>query len=585
MRKKTTEEFIIEANRIHSELYDYSKVAYKSTHDKVIIRCRTHGDFMQSPANHLRNQGCVKCADAKNGISQRKSTEQFIKDAKEIFNEEYLYDKTKYTTNETEVIITCRIHGDFKKIPAKHLFSKQGCPKCGDKAGREKRKTTLNEFFIRQKKKFENNFEFPRIQNQFRGIKSKDKITIICKKCGTEYNLSPYVFLKSNGCLNCLMHDLHRPPEGQSIGDIFPNSLKLWGNNGKLTPFDFYPNSGRIMKWICPTCNNSYSRSIQKQFIRRNIGCRNCKSRIHYTEKKILFELKIFYPDIIGDGIGRQIDMYIPSLNLIIEYDGLNWHKGAKYQKDKTKTEKLIEDGYKVIRLRENPLKPITEHDIIIDVINQNSNRKQIISIKTVVGKILTNLNYQKNLIEKYLYNTHLYGAKEYNDWLDLFYSIPQAELEYFYIKLNKTKKEVCSYYHISLWRLNKFLYRYNLAKGRGNKGRKAPNRKDLSKEEARTIINLYKSDTSLKKISKAFNNKYSKDAIVRTLKDYNIAIRTNLHNEKQVLQKDLHGQLIKKYNSVKEASVATMILRPNISACCIGKVKTSGGFKWEFAS
>lgn len=581
MRRKTTETFIRESEKVHGETYDYSRVVYKATHDKVVIICHKHGTFLQSPANHLRNQGCDKCADTKNGFGQRKTTEQFIKEAKEIFGTEYIYHKTNYVTNQNEVIITCIIHGDFLKKPLKHLSSKQGCPKCGNKRGREKRKVTLDNFLNIQEKKFGNNFEFPKIQSQYNGSKSKDKITIICKKCSTEYSQAPHIFLKSNGCLNCLMYDLNKPPKGQSLADLYPNSIKLWGSNADFTPFDFYPNSGRKMIWICPTCNSNFVRSIQKQFIKRNIGCKNCKGRIHYTEKKILFELKTFFPDITGDGIGRQVDMFIPSLNLIIEYDGLNWHKGIKYQKDRIKTEKLIKDGYNVIRLREAPLELITKDDIIIDEINQNSNRKQTLSIKIAVSKVLINLNVSPIRIDDYLSNNILKGEKEFNEWLDLFHSIPKDDLKYEYQELNKTKEEVSKNYGISIFQLNKYLIRYNLNKGGGNKGRKPPNRKDPSDEETKKILNLYKSGSSLKAITKSIN--YSKDAIIRTLEKLNVPLRTNIHNEKKVIKKDLNGQFIKQYNSVKEASDSTGIAPPNISACCIGRVNTSGGYKWEF--
>lgn len=443
MRKKTTEEFIREAKKVHGDKYDYSKTLYEKTHQKVVIICQKHGDFLQTPANHLRNQGCDKCADTKNGFRQRKSTEQFIKEAKEIFGDEYLYNKTNYITNHNEVIITCQIHGDFLKKPLKHLSSKQGCPICGNKKGREKRKVSLDVFLSRVEKKFGSKFEFPNIQSQYNGSNSDDKITIVCKACKVEYNQAPYIFMRSNGCVNCIMRELHKPAKGESLGDLYPNSIKLWGDNNNFTPFDFYPNSGKKMNWICPTCNSTFVRSIQAQFIKRNIGCKNCKSRIHYTEKKILFELKTFFPDIVGDGIGRQVDMFIPSLNLIIEYDGINWHKGAKYQKDKIKTDKLIEDGYKVIRLRETPLKPITQDDILIDVISQNSPKQQALSIKKVVHKILNNLNFPLTIADEYLKSNVLNGEKEFNEWLDLFYSIPKDELEYQYVVLNKPKQEV----------------------------------------------------------------------------------------------------------------------------------------------
>ena len=58
---KTTEQFIKEANIIHSNKYNYSKVIYINSHTKVCIICPEHGEFWQTPSNHLQGKGCPKC--------------------------------------------------------------------------------------------------------------------------------------------------------------------------------------------------------------------------------------------------------------------------------------------------------------------------------------------------------------------------------------------------------------------------------------------------------------------------------------------------------------------------------------------
>ncbi len=59
--------FIRKAQAIHGEdKYDYSKVIYVSTHEKVKIRCVEHGIFEQSPSNHLRGYGCRDCGNKSN---------------------------------------------------------------------------------------------------------------------------------------------------------------------------------------------------------------------------------------------------------------------------------------------------------------------------------------------------------------------------------------------------------------------------------------------------------------------------------------------------------------------------------------
>lgn len=59
---RTTKDFIEKANKIHNNLYDYSKVEYKKSHNKITIICKIHGEFKQSPNAHISGSGCNKCS-------------------------------------------------------------------------------------------------------------------------------------------------------------------------------------------------------------------------------------------------------------------------------------------------------------------------------------------------------------------------------------------------------------------------------------------------------------------------------------------------------------------------------------------
>lgn len=58
----TTEEFIDKAKDIHKDTYGYSKVIYKGSKIKVIITCKKHGDFLQTPGSHLAGRQCSVCS-------------------------------------------------------------------------------------------------------------------------------------------------------------------------------------------------------------------------------------------------------------------------------------------------------------------------------------------------------------------------------------------------------------------------------------------------------------------------------------------------------------------------------------------
>lgn len=53
--------FVNNSIAVHGNIYDYSKTFYKTAKDKVIITCKKHGDFLQSPIGHISGRGCTKC--------------------------------------------------------------------------------------------------------------------------------------------------------------------------------------------------------------------------------------------------------------------------------------------------------------------------------------------------------------------------------------------------------------------------------------------------------------------------------------------------------------------------------------------
>ena len=57
--------FIEKAKKIHGDKFDYSKVEYINAITKVCIICPKHGEFWQTPQQHLNGHGCFKCKQSK----------------------------------------------------------------------------------------------------------------------------------------------------------------------------------------------------------------------------------------------------------------------------------------------------------------------------------------------------------------------------------------------------------------------------------------------------------------------------------------------------------------------------------------
>ena len=129
LQTKDTEQFIVEAKKIHGNKYDYSKVEYKGCLEKVCIICPIHGEFWQTPDNHIHGHGCRKCLSDKISESRKHSIEKFVERAKEVHGNKYDYSKVKYKNCDANVKIICPIHGEFEQTPYNHLHS-SGCPYC-----------------------------------------------------------------------------------------------------------------------------------------------------------------------------------------------------------------------------------------------------------------------------------------------------------------------------------------------------------------------------------------------------------------------------------------------------------------------
>ena len=149
-RNKTNEEIIKKFREIHDNKYDYSKLNYVRSKEKLTIICKKHGEFKQLFNNHLKYE-CPRCS------GKIVLNEDFIEKSNMVHDYKYDYSKTKYIKASEKVTIICKIHGDFEQNANSH-FMGIGCPKCSSSKGEIEiskiLKDNLIEFF--PQKKFEN---------------------------------------------------------------------------------------------------------------------------------------------------------------------------------------------------------------------------------------------------------------------------------------------------------------------------------------------------------------------------------------------------------------------------------------------
>ena len=147
------------------------------------------------------------------------------------------------------------------------------------------------------------------------------------------------------------------------------NDLETWCKNNnediildwdysknKIKPNEIVIGSAEKIFFKCHVCGHEwraklYSRTKQKS------DCPRCKirSKTSFPEQAIFYYMKKYFSDAIsGDRKelnGRELDIYIPSKKVGIEYDGKLWHQDK--QKDLEKEKMCKKQGIRLIKIVE----------------------------------------------------------------------------------------------------------------------------------------------------------------------------------------------------------------------------------------
>jgi phage FluMu protein Com len=134
----------------------------------------------------------------------RRTTKQFIEEARLVHENKYDYSKTIFKTVKDKVIIICPIHGEFEQLPLNHLSGK-GCRQCSiDKRKKIKIKKhresiTYKDFLKEIQIKYGNKFDYSNTEY----INTSTKIRVRCKKCNKVFEVFPYNHFVAGTCPFC----------------------------------------------------------------------------------------------------------------------------------------------------------------------------------------------------------------------------------------------------------------------------------------------------------------------------------------------------------------------------------------------
>ena len=342
------ETFILKAQLKHGNKYDYSKVDYKTAHTKVCIICPEHGEFWQEPCSHLSGCGCPKCGIIRTIKSKTSNTLNFINKSIAIHGAFYNYSQVHYINNSTNVCIICPEHGEFWQTPRSHLQGK-GCPFCAKKKISNSRKYDTKLFVEKAQHIHCNHYIYDKVSylNCFK------KVCIICPKHG-EFWQKPSDHLNGRGCPICGIENM-KEKQSSNTEEFIQEAKKIHGDKYDYSKVNYINRKTKVCI-ICPKHGEFWQ---TPDCHLQNESCPNCNLIVSKAEEEIIKLLNPLKCEHCNRKLlhGKEIDIYIPSLKLGIEYNGLLWHSET-YRKDKfyhlNKLEKCEKLGIELIQIFED---------------------------------------------------------------------------------------------------------------------------------------------------------------------------------------------------------------------------------------
>ncbi len=408
--KLTIDQFIIKANIIHDNKYDYSLVEYINSKTKVKIICPEHGIFWQTSNNHLCGSGCKTCGKLISDGKKKLSANEFINRSNIIHNNKYDYSLVEYVNNRTRVKIICHIHGTFEQIPNSHLFG-YGCRLCNI----DNNRSSIQEFIKNSNIIHDNKYDYSLVEY----VNRYTKVKIICPVHGT-FEQTPSGHISGNGCYKCGI--VIRTTKCKATTPEFINKANIVHNNKYDYSLVEYVNSKVKVKIICP------EHGIFEQIPNGHLGgqgCPNCSHSVSVHELEIcsfldMNNIKYIQSDrsILG---GKELDIYIPSHNLAIEFNGIYWHsegmgKLKNYHLNKTKG--CYDKNIQLLHIFENEWIDPTKQSIWKSII---LNKLGICSRKIFTRKCQIN-EVDNKTTKQFLLNNHLQGHTSSSVNIGLYY-------------------------------------------------------------------------------------------------------------------------------------------------------------------
>ena len=289
--KLTQEEFIEKAKKIHGNKYNYSKVKYNGWDKKVCIVCPEHGEFWQTPSEHIhkhQKHGCPKCGEIKSKIlSLTKGRETFKKFLEE--HSLYVANIDDYVNRNTPITIICKKHGPFQITPNSLFLQKTPCPNCREELKKPKKEKKVidykQEFIHKLEVKYPNRFGYEKTSyvNRETEICLYDKI------------LKEYVTVNPSSLLSCNSLSKVKGYEKTNLPTVefIEKARKIHGDKYNYSKVNYVDSKTKVCI-ICPEHGEWWQTPNQHL---KGCGCSYCAGNVKWKVEDYITKAKKIHGD------------------------------------------------------------------------------------------------------------------------------------------------------------------------------------------------------------------------------------------------------------------------------------------------
>lgn len=390
--KKDRNYILSELNKVHNNLYDYSKSKWDKIDDKIEIICKKHGPFIQSLKLHLKGHKCQKCSNR-----YKKTSQEFVRILEDKF-ENINFSMSKFINSKTLIIAHCKRHGIIKFYPN---FKNHVCKKCFQV------EKNFSNFKKKAKEKYGERFDYSHSEYE----RNTKHILILDRQNNILFKQTPQGHLKGEP------HQIYWASKNNT--EIFiKESRTKHGNKYDYSKVE-YKGSKNKVEIICP--NHGIFLQTPNNHL-KGTECPSC-NRFNIKQNDVFNFISEHYPNVLSSDRnilnGKEIDIYIPELKLGFEFNGLYWHseiyKDRMYHLNKSKECQKL--GINLFHIWEDDW--LYKQDIVKSMI---LNKLGKTTIKIFARKCQIKEITDNQLIRKFLDKNHIQGFVGSKIKLGLFY-------------------------------------------------------------------------------------------------------------------------------------------------------------------